>query len=60
MARKHYEITMTFTYKNGFSGGRLHTFVNSRKAVNDQIDANRKWLTAKGHTEKTCEFKETS
>ena len=60
MARKHYEITMTFTYKNGLKGGRLNAIVNSRKAVDRQIDANRQWLTAKGHQEEACEFHEVS
>lgn len=50
MARQRYEITVTFTYQNGTPGGVLHTIVNSKKAVEIQMAANKKWLAQKGHT----------
>ena len=50
MTRKKYRIVVNFTYKNGTPGGVLDTVVNSRKAVDIQLDANNAWLSAKGHT----------
>jgi len=55
--RQHFEITMTFTYNNGDTSGVLRTTVNSRKAVDAQLEANRAWLAAKGHTPNAVEVK---
>jgi len=52
-SRIHYRIIVTFTYKNGESGGVLDTTVNSKKAVDVQMETNRKWLANKGHTTNT-------
>ena len=48
--KTQFEITQNFTYKDGTSGGILHTVVNSRKAVVTQLEANYQWLRAHGHT----------
>ena len=58
--RKHYEIKMRFTYKNGDPSGVLHTTVSSRKAIDTQLKANRSWLAAKGHIETDVEIKAVS
>ena len=58
MTRKRYEITINFNYKNGMTGGCLNTTVNSKSAVQRQIDANRKWLKIKGHTEVSLTIRE--
>ena len=50
MSRTKYRITIQFTYVDGTPGGVLDTVVNSRKAVDVQLDANHKWLAFKGHT----------
>jgi len=48
--RTWYEITQTFTYKNGTPGGVLHTVVNSKVAITRQLANNAKWLKVHGHT----------
>lgn len=58
MARKRYEIDLRFTYGDGTEGGRLHTIVNSKKAVTVQLAADRQWLRAKGHTETSLVIRE--
>ena len=58
MARKWFEVEMTFAYANGESGGRLHTVVNSTRAVTVQIEADREWLAVKGHREESLVVKE--
>ena len=58
MARKWFEVEMTFTYANGEPGGRLHTVVNSTRAVTVQIEADRNWLSAKGHKEESLVVRE--
>lgn len=60
MARKRYHIKMTFTYNNGDLNGVLETTVNSKRAVEIQLDANRQWLQAKGHTETGSEIVEVT
>ena len=54
--RTHYRITITFTYKNGDTGGTLDTTVNSKKAIDIQTEANREWLEIKGHTLNTVDI----
>jgi len=58
--RQWYRVKTTFNYKNGQTGGILSREVNSRKAIQIQVNANRQWLRAKGHAEievtiDTCE-----
>ena len=47
--RNRYRIVITFTYSNGKTGGILDTTVNSKKAIDVQLEANRRWLKSKGH-----------
>jgi len=54
--RTHYRIIVTFTYSNGETGGVLDTTVNSKKAVDVQMKANREWLAVKGHTLTTVDI----
>jgi len=49
--RQWYKVTTTFNYKNGLTGGVLSREVNSQKAIQTQVNANRQWLRTKGHTE---------
>lgn len=47
--RTWYEITQKFTYKDGTPDGVLSTTVNSRKAVDRQLENYREWLKVHGH-----------
>jgi len=47
--RTWYKVTQKFTYKDGTPGGILQVTVNSRKAVDRQLENNHKWLAAHGH-----------
>ena len=55
-SRTYYRIIITFTYKNGESGGVLDTTVNSKKAVDVQLEADRGRLETKGHTINTVDI----
>lgn len=50
MKRVHYRIIVKFTFSNGQPGGVLDTTVNSKVAVERQVEINRRWLNIKGHT----------
>jgi hypothetical protein len=53
---KVYEITLKFDYANGTTpGGVLQTEVKGRPAIARQMEANREWLAARGHTETSVE-----
>jgi len=54
-SRTHYRIIVRFTYANGEVGGVLDTTVNSKKAVDIQMAANREWLAIKGHKIETVD-----
>lgn len=53
--RTHYRIQMTFTaeskYDDSIIEGVIDREVNSKTTIKRQVQANRDWLTAKGHTE---------
>lgn len=55
---KVYEITLTFEYADGTPGGVLQTEVKGRPAIARQMEANREWLAARGHTETSVEVYE--
>lgn len=50
MTCRKYKVVIEFTYKDGTTGGELETIVNSKKAVEIQLEADQSWLAAKGHS----------
>ena len=56
--RSKFEVTTTFTYSNGMTGGICRNIVNSRKQAAAQLVANREWCAIKHHTVNTEEVKE--
>lgn len=58
-SRKQFEIIMQFEYSDGAKpNGVLRTTVKSKSALRQQVEANREWLTTKGHREISCAIHE--
>ena len=60
MARQWYRVVQGFSTADGSWSGVLDTAVNSRKAVDVQLEANAYWLKNKGHVLDSTEVTPTT